>query len=286
MNRSRPQRRFKPRQQSGFTLVEIAIVLLIVSILLAGILMPISIQRDVRSYADTKRTMDQIGEAIIGFVLINGRLPCPAIKTIADGTTDGTTNGNTNAGFEALTATACTSITGVIPWVTLNVPETDEWGGRFTYRVSSAFADMNTNSTTHLTWGGCTPTVNPAVPTTFALCANGDMKIQSRTPAPAKATYDMTGLALPAVFISHGKNGYGAYRTNGAQIPMPPAANADETANATAGTTIFFSREKTDASSSCSDTPGAGPMCEFDDLVAFVPLPTLMNRMVISGKLP
>ena len=268
----RPHRLSPPWQQPGFTLVEIAIVLLIVSILLAGILMPLSIQREVRSYADTKRTMDQISEAIMGFVLINGRLPCPATRTIADGTA--------TVGTEALTGNACTSITGVIPWVTLNVPETDEWGGRFTYRVTSIFADTIAAATY-----GCTPSANPTL-SSFALCANGDMKIQSRTPAPAKAAYDMTGLALPAVFISHGKNSYGAFRTNGTQISMPPAANADETANATAGTIIFFSRERQDASSSCSDTSGSTPMCEFDDLVTFVPLPTLMNRMVISGKLP
>jgi prepilin-type N-terminal cleavage/methylation domain-containing protein len=271
--------------QPGFTLVEMTIVLLIVSILLAGVLMPLSMQMELRKYADTKKTMDQINEALIGFVLMNGRLPCPAIKTIADGTTDGTTNGNTNAGFEALTGNACTSITGVIPWATLNVPETDEWGGRFTYRVSSAFADVNTNSATHLTWGSCTPSVNPAAPTSFALCANGDMKVRSRNTTDA---YDMTNVALPAVFISHGKNGYGAYDSHGNHTSAPPA-NADETTNATPATpgpVSFFSREKTDASSSCSDSAGTTRMCEFDDLVAFVPLTTLMNRMVVSGKLP
>jgi len=258
-----------PRLQTGFSLVELAIVMLIVSILLAGVLMPLSIQRDVRSYADTKKTMDDIKEALIGFALANGRLPCPATKTIADGTA--------NAGTEALTGNACTSITGVIPWATLNVPETDEWGGRFTYRATSTFADTYANST----WG-CTPTTNPASPASFALCASGDMKVQSRT--TAKAAYDLTNVALPAVFISHGKNGRGAWRTNGVQI-SPGPAGTDESTNSTPSTS-FISREITPESSSCSDTAGATPMCEFDDLVAFVPLTTLMNRMVVSGKLP
>ncbi len=258
------------RRQPGFTLVELTIVMLVVSILLAGLLMPLSLQMELRRYADTRKTLDQINEALIGFVLVNGRLPCPADPGIADGTA--------KAGEErAACATAATKI-GVIPWVTLNVAETDEWGGRFTYRVSSTFADAIADATY-----GCTPAVNPAQ-SSFALCASGDMKIQSRT--AAKVVYDMTNVALPAVYISHGKNGYGAYGSQGALLSAVPAANTDESTNATAGTTKFISRDKTDASSGCSDTAGTAPMCEFDDLVAFIPLTTLMNRMVVSGKLP
>ncbi|MBE0627201.1 MAG: type II secretion system protein [Burkholderiales bacterium] len=259
-----------PSLQSGFSLVELAIVMLIVSILLAGVLMPLSMQREVRSYADTKKTMDDIREALIGFALANGRLPCPATKNLADGTA--------GAGTEALTGNACAATSGVIPWVTLNVPETDEWGGRFTYRVTSTFGDTYANST----WG-CTPGANPASPASFALCASGDMKIQSRT--TAKAAYDLTNLALPAVFVSHGKNGRGAYRSNGVQI-APAPGGTDELTNAATGTTTFISREITPESASCSDAFGTNPMCEFDDLVAFVPLSTLMNRMILSQKLP
>ena len=265
-----------PRLQSGFSLVELAIVMLIVSILLAGVLMPLSMQREVRSYADTKKTMDDIKEALMGFALANGRLPCPAPK--------GTPDGTAGAGTEAYSVSTglCTSNPGVVPWVTLNVPETDEWGGRFTYRVTPAFADIHPTS---ITWGGCTPVPAPASPTSFALCASGDMKIQSRT--TAKAAYDLTNVALPAVFISHGKNGRGAYRTNGVQI-APAPGGTDELTNAATGALIFISREITPESSSCSDAffVGTKPMCEFDDLVAFVPLTTLMNRMILSQKLP
>ena len=262
-----------PWLQRGFTLVELALVLLIVSLLLAGTLMPLSIQRELRSYADTKRTMDQINEALTGFALVNGRLPCPASGSAA--------NGALGAGTELLSGNVCTSYTGVIPWVTLSVPETDEWGGRFTYRVTAIFAHAIAGATY-----ACTPPINPTL-ASFALCASGDIQVQSRTPAPAKALYPLTSSTLPAVFISHGKNGNGAYRTNGVQIPVPPAANADELINATAATIAFISREKQDVSSPCNDAPGSpGTMCEFDDLVAYLPLATLMNRMVVSGKLP
>jgi len=110
------------------------------------------------------------------------------------------------------------------------------------------------------------------------------MKVQSRT--TAKALYDLTNGNLPAVFISHVKNGRGAYGTNGVQI-APAAAGTDELTNATTGTLTFITREITPESSSCINDSNVGtPMCEFDDLVAFVPLTTLMNRMILSQKLP
>lgn len=266
----RPRPIWPHRPQPGFSLVELTIVMLIISILLAGVMMPLSMQMEVRKYADTKKAMDQINEALIGFVLANGRLPCPADPALADG--------NANAGLERVGGCAAAgSNFGVIPWVTLNVPETDEWGGRFSYRVTSTFADLPSAPTY-----GCTPLVNSGQ-SSFALCASGDMKVRSRT--TAKTLYDTTNLALPAVFISHGKNGYGAYDSRGIKTSAP-AVNTDETTNASSTTIIFISREKTDASSSCSDTTGTTSMCEFDDLVAWVPLTTLMNRMVVSGKLP
>ncbi|MGP1675874.1 MAG: hypothetical protein ACTS6J_01795 [Burkholderiales bacterium] len=233
--------------------------------------MPLSLQMELRRYADTKKTMDQINEALIGFVLVNGRLPCPADPNIADGTA--------NAGVERATCSIAATKVGVIPWVTLNVAEADEWGRRFTYRVTSIFADAIAAATY-----GCTPAVNPTQ-SSFALCASGDMKVRSRNPS-SKVAYDMTNVMLPAVFLSAGKNGYGAYTPQGNVYAAVPADNVDETTNASAATLAFVSRDRTDASTPCSDTAGTASMCEFDDLVAFIPLTTLMNRMVVSGKLP
>ena len=264
---------FHPKLQVGFTLVELTIVMLIVSILLAGVMMPLSLQMEVRRYADTKRSMDQINEALIGFVLAKGRLPCPADPTLADGVA--------NAGVERAACAAAGTNVGVIPWVTLGVPETDEWGGRFTYRVTALFADA-TNTT-----AGCTLPAT-RINAVFALCDSGDMNVKSRTTTDAYALTNSTPPAPPAVFISHGKNGYGAYRSQGGAPSSMPAANTDESTNASLSSVnkTIFSREKIDATSPCSDTPGSAALCEFDDVVAWIPLTTLMNRMVIAGKLP
>jgi prepilin-type N-terminal cleavage/methylation domain-containing protein len=266
-----PHRIFQARLQPGFTLAELAIVLVIVALLLGGLLMPLTMQTDLRRIADTRKTMDEIKDALIGFAIANGRLPCPADPALADGTT--------NAGVERATCTTAATQFGVIPWVTLNVAETDQWGRRYAYRVTSTFADSIAAATY-----GCTPPINPTQ-SSFALCASGDMKVQSRNPS-TKIAYDMTSGVLPAVFLSAGKNGYGAYNTQGSIFAPVPASNVDETTNATAATVAFISRDKTDVSTPCSDTTGTTPMCEFDDLVAWVPLTPLMNRMVASGRLP
>jgi prepilin-type N-terminal cleavage/methylation domain-containing protein len=252
------------RSSHGFTLAEIAIAMVIVALLLAGAIVPLRTQIDMRNTADTQRSMDAIKEAIIGFALANGRLPCPAIGTMAAGVT--------NAGTEQ-----CPNSDGVVPWATLGVSETDAWGRRFSYYVSPHFADAV--GTTF----DCTPTPSPTQ-SSFALCSLGTLTVNARNDSTHAAT--AIGSALPAVIISHGKNGYGAYTPAGITLAAP-AAGTDEAANAAhpSGTSTFYSRTPTPAASGCSDT-AAGSFCEFDDIVVMISTPTLAARMVSAGKLP
>src|SRR5262249_42979326 len=92
------------------------------------------------------------------------------------------------------------------------------------------------------------------------------------------------GTALPAVIISHGKNGAGAYMPTGTLLPLP--AGADENANATHNnnSTTFVSRLQTPAVSSCDDATAT--FCEFDDMVVMISSNVLMARMIAAGKLP
>src|SRR6266849_5991488 len=72
-------------RSKGFSLVELAVALAIIALLLAGALIPLSTQIEVRNVADTRRAMESIREAIVGFAQANGRLPCPADGSIAAG---------------------------------------------------------------------------------------------------------------------------------------------------------------------------------------------------------
>jgi len=274
-------------RRKGFSLVELAVVMMIIGLLLAAALIPFSTQIDLRSQADTQRTLDAIKEAIIGFALANGRLPCPADGTVPAGTA--------GAGTEVLTGispnTTCSATFGAVPWATLGVPETDAWGRRFSYWASQTFADGigPPTATFNNTFPSaqnptCTPAPAP-IQSSFALCSLGSFTVNTRNENTHAAT--PVGSQLPAVIISHGKNGYGAYQTSGLLV-SGVTAGSDEALNANhaALQTTFYSRSPTRSASGCSDPTGGSPFCEFDDLVAMITPNVLIARMVAAGRLP
>ena len=71
------------KKQRGFTLVEIAIVLVIVGILIGGFMMPLGIQIENKRRVDATRQIEQIKEALFGFAMAQGRLPCPSAHPAA-----------------------------------------------------------------------------------------------------------------------------------------------------------------------------------------------------------
>jgi len=215
--------------QTGFTLVEMSIVLAIVALLMGGLLPTLSSQMEQRRRSETQNALNEIKNALIGFAIVNGTLPCPANATIA--------TGSANAGVAD-----CTVTTGVIPWATLGTSETDAWGHRFTYTASSSF----------------TNTASP-----FTLNSNGALTVKS-----AASGGSTIASAIPAVFVSHGTNGFGAYTPQGTQLSV--SSDQDEVDNSNGGTT-FVSHDFTPT---------------FDDQVVWISPNILFNRMVAAGKLP
>jgi prepilin-type N-terminal cleavage/methylation domain-containing protein len=55
--------------QRGFTLIEMAIVLIIVTFLIGGLVMPLAAQIQGRRIAETKKTLEEAREAIIGYAM-------------------------------------------------------------------------------------------------------------------------------------------------------------------------------------------------------------------------
>lgn len=110
------------KMQQGFTLVEMAIVMLIIGLLLGGLLMPLSEQVNHERYGETERTLKEVREAVMGFALTQQRLPCP--DTTGDGLED---------------SPCTTSVEGAVPWVTLGVGRFDAWQRPLRYRVDAGF---------------------------------------------------------------------------------------------------------------------------------------------------
>ena len=225
----------------GFTLIEMAIVLMIVGLLLGGLLVPLSAQMDQRNNSATQKALSEIKEAIFGYALANGRLPCPAKANIA--------TGSLNAGM-----VDCTLTTGVLPWATLGVNETDAWGNRYTYGVTSTFADA-----TDGTGASCGVTTGVS----FQLCSVGNLNVLSTAGGQTIA------VNVPAVVISHGKHAAGAWTPQGTQLPV--SSDPSEADNSNGGTTYVSMTT---------------PTATFDDLVVWISPDILYNRMVSAGKLP
>ena len=68
----------KTRLSRGFSLVELAVVMAIVAFLLGSLMYTVSAQVEQRNFEDTRRRLDQARELLLGFAVVNGRLPCPA----------------------------------------------------------------------------------------------------------------------------------------------------------------------------------------------------------------
>jgi len=106
----------------GFLLIEMAIVLLIMTLVIGTLLIPLSVQMDQRRLKATQQDLETIKEALLGFAVINGRLPCP------DTNNDGIENNPTACDTE-----------GDLPWLTLAVGRQDGWGQAFRYRVDAQY---------------------------------------------------------------------------------------------------------------------------------------------------
>ena len=66
------------KRHLGFTLVEMAIVLVILGFVLSALLLPLRAQREQVFLAQTNATLETAKQALLGYAQRNGRLPCPA----------------------------------------------------------------------------------------------------------------------------------------------------------------------------------------------------------------
>jgi len=281
--------------QSGFTLIEIAIVLLIVTILLGYTVALFPRQQELRQYRDVDRKMDEVIAAIVGFAQINGRLPCPAIPNSA-GVEDGGGVGE------------CNNFGGFVPVNTLGIFGRlnadslllDPWGNPYRYYVSSSDFDDGGGVGDFVVNGemqqiGLVSTVPPYLDLDgqFIICDQGDATLNDICDAPAVEVFGNAFGAggpyagAPFVLISHGKNwseaaaagdelvNMGATLTTAFVPPIPngPAGSAYLLKDESAGETTFVRRI-------------TGFADDFDDVVKWVSPNILYSKMIEAGQLP
>lgn len=165
-----------PRGGGGFTLVEMAVVLVIIGLLLGGLLIPLSTQMENDKRNETQATLTAIREALIGYAVINGSLPCH--DTDGDGQPG---PGSCNGGADQRNV-------GGLPYGLLGVSAADAWGRPWIYAVNGAY----------------TGTI--ALGTPASITGGGNLEVWDGGGCGGARQF---GGRLPAIVISEGKNRLG-----------------------------------------------------------------------------
>ena len=249
-------------QQRGFSLLEIAIVLAILGFVLTIGLKSTGAYLSAERRQTTVARLAGIDAAMVNFVALQKRLPCPA-----DG---GLQPGDADLGLERRAANGTCLVVagvpimnrGVVPWVTLGITETealDGWSNRITYRTWSALATGFTlDNALNMSRCATNGTENGTVPTPTAVCTpnctiadlatctqpsnfllNRGVAVQDGAGnyilEPLAAPYANPLVRAPTgaayVLISHGENGGGAYSSSGTPQAGSPANSANEILN-------------------------------------------------------
>lgn len=238
--------------ESGFSLIEMAMVLMIIGTLMGGVLVAVSQTTENSRRATARNQLREVETALYGFAQINGRLPCPAI--------------NNSNGYESpITGGPCTSAHGFVPTTTLNLNGAvnsdglllDPWQNPLRYSVATTGNPEFTITTSikiFFTNGGTLSPANMLKVCSSSACASG------------------TELAtmLPAVVISMGAD-WSSY------------TSANEQANAGNGSTKLgvYNIANTDEFVSAEYAED-----QFDDQLVWLSPYVLFNKMISAGKLP
>jgi prepilin-type N-terminal cleavage/methylation domain-containing protein len=119
------------RRTAGFTLTELAVVMVIVGFLMGSLMYTFSAQIEQRNYDETRRRLDQARELLLAYAIVNGRLPCPARSTSSGlEQRDSATGQCTSGGVEDYYGGTLTSgaIGGLLPAATIGFQQTDPSG--------------------------------------------------------------------------------------------------------------------------------------------------------------
>lgn len=273
------------RFQAGFSLIEIGVVLLILTVLLAGIAIPIATQVEVRRLEDTKKLLEEARVAVLGFVAANGRFPCPATATsnglesfcpAATGSCAGTettalqTHGNCSNFYN-----------GFLPAVSLGLTPVDSAGlirdpwnspqNRLRYAVrdlSLTCCGVGTDDVVANKVFTAPDMMKTATMAKILRFSSGtaERNLISVCTDATVATSDCNGAPnslanVPAVIFSLGSNA----TTGGTSVQE--AENLD-------GNAVFISRDRTVGTN------------EFDDIFTWISIYKTFDRLVEVGRLP
>jgi prepilin-type N-terminal cleavage/methylation domain-containing protein len=259
----------------GFSLIELAIGMVVIALLLGGILVPLRTQVETRKIDETQRMLAQAREAVLGYVVANGYFPCPADSTSSGAEAlppdpPGPPPHDSGTGIcAASTGDGTAGYHGFLPAKTLGFAPIDDQGygvdawGLSSNRIRySLYADASTIGKALVRSGGMAALGIPALggATLFNVCLSG-----------TGVTAVDCGAGVPPNQVTLATNAVVVISSVGSRSA---AASVHETENLN-NNRVFVNRTRADVS-------GA----EFDDIVTWIPMTVVISRMVAGGQLP
>lgn len=253
------------QNQEGFSLVELSIVILIMGLLLGGLMMPLSMQRENARLRDGGDQLETVRAAVEGFALVNGYLPCPATPA--------------SDGYAATAGGGCSAQHGFVPATTLDLGGQrntdnlllDPWGSplRFSVTASDSNADGN--------WDFVTPgemkiVTMPGLQPDLVVCSTA----AGSSPSSCAGNNQTLTARAPVVVYSLGKD----WSTFSSADQLENVGNtlgggASGASYRVAADLVFVSRGSSALSGS-----------EYDDLVVWLSPNALFGKLVDAGHLP
>ena len=275
----------------GFTLVELAAVMAIVGLLLFSLMYTLSAQVEQRNFEETRPRLEQARALVLGFAIVNGRLPCPARSTsagvevrVADNDATVANRGKCqNAGGVvdyyggALFGPA---VGGLLPAATIGYLQVDgagfaidAWQNRIRYVVSGvaptncsgASAFPHFTYLTNLRGNGIT-----CQPNDLLLCRSATGIIAATCGGAANQIMSQ-GLVV-AIIYSTGKN----FLTAQDAAAATAAGRIDEAANLNGDPVFVFH----------APNPSGPANGEFDDQFTWITVGELYGKLIAAGQLP
>jgi len=253
------------RAQKGFTLVELSIVILIMGLILGGIAMPLSVQRENIRIREARDLLGYVEETLQGYALVNGFLPCPATPA--------------SNGLSARAGGNCDVQHGFVPASTLGLsgPRNDDnllldpWASPVRYSVSASDADGDGNWD-FTTSGELRDVGMPNLASDLSICSSA---AGSTATACGSAATTLTARA-PMVVYSIGKDwaNFGSadqLENAGATLSGGPSGRNYPIAV----DIVFVSRSRSEQSGN-----------EFDDVLVWMSPLSLFHELVNGGQLP
>jgi hypothetical protein len=240
---------------------ELAVALFLLALIFGSMFVPLQAQLDARKTEETEAILHRAREALLGYAAANGYLPCPAVSSGAEPR-------------EADHATGtCPAYHGYLPAIALGLQPTDSRGlaidawntpaSHIRYAVAPYAVAKVSNPFTRVNGMRAVgiASLGDSAVSLLHVCSSAAGVVDNTACGPGATLVSNA----PVVLWSAGPNAAsGGASRDEAQNPNANGGSADR---------IFVSRAR---------SAGA----DFDDQVAWIPMPALIARLVAAGQLP